>query len=99
MVASAGANLEWLDAVVMSVLLATMALALQAVKVFVCLSVFRNLFPVPLRVSFFPLVLPLVFLCSVLDPTLSDWGPLTLSPTPQPSQPDFLLSTQFLPCP
>lgn len=30
--ASAGANLEWLDAVVMSVLLATMALALQAVK-------------------------------------------------------------------
>lgn len=38
MVASAGANLEWSDAVVMSVLLATMALALQAVKVFVCLS-------------------------------------------------------------
>lgn len=97
--ASAGANLEWLDAVVMSVLLATMALALQAVKVFVCLSASRNLFPFPFRVSFFPLVLPLLFLCSDLDPTLSDWGPLPLSPTPQPSQPDCLLSTQSLPCP
>lgn len=48
MVASAGANLEWLVAAVTSVLLGTTALALQAVKVFVCLSVFRNLFPFPL---------------------------------------------------
>lgn len=44
MVASAGANLEWLDAAVTSVLLATMALALQAVKVFVCLLVSPVLF-------------------------------------------------------
>lgn len=39
MVASACANLEWLDAAVTPVPLATMALALQAVKVFVCLCI------------------------------------------------------------
>lgn len=83
MVASAGASLEWLDDAVMPVLLATMALGPQAVKVFVYLLVSAILFP-----SGFA-----TFHSSDLDPTLLGWGPLPFSSFPQPSQPDCLLST------
>lgn len=48
MVASACVNLEWLDAAATPAQQATMALALQAVKVFVCLLVSPILFPSPL---------------------------------------------------